>query len=744
MILSNGSILHGRYAVQSVLGDVGPFDVNYLAWDLQAEREVVVREYYPLRLAQRGRDGATLEVNDPRLFEYGLGAYLAEGALLMDIRHAGVVTCTDQFKENGTVYRVNAYVSGASLAAYIRQHQGRIGEEDAISVVQGVLGALEACHARRLFHAGITPKSIYMTVAGPAVLLGFQSARFKLARRCEAVDEALHPGFSPPELAGGDAPDGPWWDVYGCAATLLFMLSGRVPPAITIPSEAGRIQTALHRASGLSAELRGVLERAMAFHPADRPATADAFGALLAEVGTRRLRPSAARPMLHVGIDLEEASSDALWHSDIELVAATPYERSEPSAPILSSTQKAERPMPRESSDIISSQPPSYALSNGHDREPASPARESSREPRREHELELLVVKMVKWQQVFVGSILAIVFLAMIGVIGGVFFAPGVAQRLMASDPGGSIPEAQAAPAVVAPLMAATTVDSLAAAIPAAEALAEDEGVEFDLYEPEPIAAVIESVTETVVDEPAAPEVAPTREAVSREIPARDVLPEPVPEIEAPAVAERVAPEPEEPEPEPEPAVAAPPPVSPEVLAAQIRREQYTYYRAQGDSLIRLGFYAAALHLYQSAQRIEPTDAYVATQLATIETQLQDDARQREIADSLKVRIGKVTDGEGYFVAPDTPVAVVEEPAMRRAIRYPFAASQASITGRVTVQYLVDANGRFVTARVVNGIGGGCDEEVVRALREARFAPATFNGQPVVAWARFSVVFGGR
>lgn len=61
--------MHGRYAVQSVLGDVGPFDVNYLAWDLQAEREVVAREYYPLRLAKRGRDGATLEVNKQALRE---------------------------------------------------------------------------------------------------------------------------------------------------------------------------------------------------------------------------------------------------------------------------------------------------------------------------------------------------------------------------------------------------------------------------------------------------------------------------------------------------------------------------------------------------------------------------------------------------------------------------------------------------------------------------------------------------
>ncbi len=71
MILSNSCVLNERYTIQSVLGEVGPFDVNYLAWDLKDEKEIVVREYYPLQLTKRAADGMLLEVHDADLFEYG-------------------------------------------------------------------------------------------------------------------------------------------------------------------------------------------------------------------------------------------------------------------------------------------------------------------------------------------------------------------------------------------------------------------------------------------------------------------------------------------------------------------------------------------------------------------------------------------------------------------------------------------------------------------------------------------------
>ncbi|MDR9420020.1 energy transducer TonB, partial [Gracilimonas sp.] len=39
--------------------------------------------------------------------------------------------------------------------------------------------------------------------------------------------------------------------------------------------------------------------------------------------------------------------------------------------------------------------------------------------------------------------------------------------------------------------------------------------------------------------------------------------------------------------------------------------------------------------------------------------------------------------------------------------------------------------GNVENARVVRGIGGGCDEEALRVVREAKFEPGMQRGHPV-------------
>ncbi|MHA6247425.1 energy transducer TonB [Pontibacter sp. CAU 1760] len=44
-----------------------------------------------------------------------------------------------------------------------------------------------------------------------------------------------------------------------------------------------------------------------------------------------------------------------------------------------------------------------------------------------------------------------------------------------------------------------------------------------------------------------------------------------------------------------------------------------------------------------------------------------------------------------------------------------------NITGKVLVQYTIDANGNVKDAVVVEGIGYGCDEEALRVIKLAKF-----------------------
>lgn len=65
-------------------------------------------------------------------------------------------------------------------------------------------------------------------------------------------------------------------------------------------------------------------------------------------------------------------------------------------------------------------------------------------------------------------------------------------------------------------------------------------------------------------------------------------------------------------------------------------------------------------------------------------------------------------------------------------IRYPDEARRIGISGRVFVEFVVDKDGRLTDARVVKGIGGGCDEEAVRVVLKApAWKPGRQRGRPV-------------
>lgn len=68
-------------------------------------------------------------------------------------------------------------------------------------------------------------------------------------------------------------------------------------------------------------------------------------------------------------------------------------------------------------------------------------------------------------------------------------------------------------------------------------------------------------------------------------------------------------------------------------------------------------------------------------------------------------------------------------PALFANIEYPNQAKANGIEGIVEVEFTVNELGMVENINIINGIGGGCDEEVVRALKKTRFSPAIQNGR---------------
>ncbi len=86
---------------------------------------------------------------------------------------------------------------------------------------------------------------------------------------------------------------------------------------------------------------------------------------------------------------------------------------------------------------------------------------------------------------------------------------------------------------------------------------------------------------------------------------------------------------------------------------------------------------------------------------------------------------------EIFVVVENMPELIGGLAAIQQEIRYPVIAKRAGIEGRVILQFIVDEQGRVSESKVVRGIGGGCDEEALRALQTARFRPGTQRGKPV-------------
>jgi TonB family protein len=69
---------------------------------------------------------------------------------------------------------------------------------------------------------------------------------------------------------------------------------------------------------------------------------------------------------------------------------------------------------------------------------------------------------------------------------------------------------------------------------------------------------------------------------------------------------------------------------------------------------------------------------------------------------------------------------------LESSIRYPQPALQNKIEGRVVVQFTVGANSELDEFKVLKGIGSGCEEELIRIIKEGpAWSPTRQNNQPV-------------
>ncbi len=136
-----------------------------------------------------------------------------------------------------------------------------------------------------------------------------------------------------------------------------------------------------------------------------------------------------------------------------------------------------------------------------------------------------------------------------------------------------------------------------------------------------------------------------------------------------------------------------------------------------------------------------------------------------EVQDDLDINVEDDQDTEvGDFVAPDNDEEVViaeqeiftiveEQPSfpggesammdyLRNNIKYPQLAKESNIQGTVYVQFVVEPNGSISNTKIMRGIGGGCDEEAIRVVKNMpSWQPGKQRGKPVRVYFNLPIRF---
>ena len=91
-------------------------------------------------------------------------------------------------------------------------------------------------------------------------------------------------------------------------------------------------------------------------------------------------------------------------------------------------------------------------------------------------------------------------------------------------------------------------------------------------------------------------------------------------------------------------------------------------------------------------------------------------------------------------------VDVMPEPiggikAIQKNVIYPELAKKTGIEGRVYIQAFIDEKGNVIKTKILKGIGSGCDEAAVLAVKETKFKPAKQRGRLVKVQVVVPIVF---
>lgn len=268
-----------HYRIESTLS-AGGFGIVYLSVDQKVNKQVVIKEYMPNKLAQRLPDGYVMPQGEQQMEHHneGMRLFLQEAAALIKLKHPNIVRVLNFFRANGTVYMVMEYRPGKNLQRYIKSHGGNLSETFLRTIFPPLLEGLRLVHETGFLHLDIKPSNIHLCPGGVPLLLDFGAVHPRNSSRKLQITQVVTPGFSPVEQYDLSGYVGPWTDIYAIGATMRACIEGVSPIAARDRQEKDKLKpAAIAFKRRYSAALLEAMDWSMEVDPLLRPQTVDEF-----------------------------------------------------------------------------------------------------------------------------------------------------------------------------------------------------------------------------------------------------------------------------------------------------------------------------------------------------------------------------------------------------------------------------------------------------------------------------------
>jgi serine/threonine protein kinase len=287
--LKSGTLLGGRYRIESVLG-YGGMGVVYRARDVKLDQDIALKRIRPDRMSPERQQTLRREI-----------------ILSRRVTHENVCRVYDLVELNGEEFVSMEFVPGRTLKD-IETEERILPLGRGLAIAKKICRGLAAAHRIGVLHRDLKPENVIVTDDGTPRLMDFGIAVETAVSHGEKEETVPGtPQFLAAELLRGEAPS-VLTDVYAMGVVLFEMFTGRVPfdDADTsrlvrriIAEEPPRAQ--MFRPD-LPPELLSILDRAIARDPqarfSDADALADAISAfegavldrVLAEVSVTRAK----------------------------------------------------------------------------------------------------------------------------------------------------------------------------------------------------------------------------------------------------------------------------------------------------------------------------------------------------------------------------------------------------------------------------------------------------------------------